>query len=158
MSVGQLFGFDEVLSAITESYPEVRLHISRKNEQTVATASSGGLLAIVTGSASAAPGPIVRNVLVDLRSRLLVRDKSMMDAAKAASTKLTQATNGRRYERLAQIEEDLEVLEEKISNLTDELVSCNEWDLDRLVRNLKVAKTSYKKLTAEYNKLESELV
>ena len=156
MNVGQLFGFDEVLAAIVASYPEVKLHVSRADNEVFATAASGDLLAISTGKAGDAPGLVVRSALTDLRARLVARDAGVAEAAASLATSEEDAVLAAKGVRLNEVLGLIEKVEDDMEVLQEALAVCDIEEFDVNSNKLRTVRRSLAELNEEADRLFDE--
>lgn len=149
MSVGHLFGFDEIFQSIFQTHPEVTLHVARTDNKMIATVKSSDIVAIATGSAGDSPGPIIRQVLSDLRARLLVRDAAINTAAATAAA-LSQVANRRR-----EIQDEISDLSYDIDALLEELNNCDTNRIPSLAEQLHRLRSREDELLQEELRLNS---
>ena len=127
MNLTETFGFDEMFSGVAGAFPEIKLHVRRSGDQTFASAESQGLLGVGIGKAGDSVGPVVRRALVDLQTRLVVRDNSTTQAAATLAA--------REVTELERVSRDISLCEERCSQL-DSQIDDSRWELSALSEGL----------------------
>lgn len=157
MSIGNLFGFDEVLGAIVAAYPEVKLHVSRADNELFATAASGDLVAIKTGKAGESAGLVVREALSDLRARLVARDSQVAQAAQALVVSEEEQERLRKLARLEELDDLINDQVDVVQLAIDKVAECSFDDFDTASKELRSAKMVLNELEQEALKLAAEV-
>ena len=167
MNLKEIYGFDEMFDQITGALPDFRLHITRKNDQTIVSSQAAGLVSISTGTAGAAPGPLARDCLVDLHARLVVRDNQLEDTNTHVGVRpeasvdtvsqieeLLLSKTERRYE----LSDNLFEKEEELEELAAHLADLDLGNFDETAEQLKRVKQTVTELRTQICILDNEIL
>lgn len=155
MSLTEVYGFDDLWNRLMEVHPEFRLNVSRKDNRAYASAQSSGLVAVTVAEAGESVGPTVRDCLVALHTKLVVRDSEAVAAISAPSVAdIIEAKNA----RIDEIESDRENLSLSVSALSRDLGGCDdEKSFTEAVDQMREKRVSLRELEDEASRLTSEV-
>ena len=127
MSLNEIHGFDAMLARVSTEFPSLKLHVRRTDEGTLVTAASGEVLAVAQAPEVARVGAAARAALVDLHTKLVVRDRQV-ENLQAEATRIREQINTlpQKREELDSARERVLALENTIAVLGEDLHSLND--------------------------------
>jgi len=117
MSIVEQYGFDALFNQLVEMWPEVRLHVVRKDQKTIVSLQALNESAIVIGRPEEDVGSCVRRTIADLHTRLVVADKRREEQDAELETVYNQVET--LYNRASELREIAETLNDEINDCLD---------------------------------------
>lgn len=158
MSLNEIHGFDAMLARVSTEFPSLKLHVRRTDEGTIVTAASGDTLAVSQASEVARVGAAARAALVDLHTKLVVRDREVEGLnAMAAQIRAQVSSLPQKREELTTARQRALTLENAIAVLGEDLHTLNDVNFSARMSLIVSKRTELTELQARILELRTEV-